>query len=124
MAELKTRPTSADVKAFLDRVPDSQKRADSDVLMVMMSRITGADGVMWGPSIVGFGRYDYTNRSGRSASWMATGFSPRKTALTVYVIQGFDPHGDLMEKLGKYKTDRSCLYIKRLSDITLTCWRR
>lgn len=119
MAELKTRPTGADVTEFLATVPDAQKRADSDVLLELMKRVTGDDAVMWGSSIIGFGTYEYTNRSGKPAKWMATGFSPRKVALTIYIMQGFEPHADLMERLGKYKTGRSCLYVKRLSDIDL-----
>jgi hypothetical protein len=72
---------------------------------------------MWGPSIVGFGRYRYKYESGREGEWPITGFSPRKGDLTLYIIGGFDSFSDLMARLGKYKTGKSCLYIKRLSDV-------
>lgn len=119
VSELKTKANDADVAQFLAAVPDAQKRADSDVLMRIMKEVTGEDARMWGGSIIGFGSYHYKYKSGRSGNWMTTGFSPRKTALTVYIMQGFSEHGDLMERLGRYKTGRSCLYIKRLSDVDL-----
>lgn len=119
MAELKTKPSDADVAQFLAGVPDEQKRADSDVLMAIMKKVTGEEARMWGGSIIGFGSYHYRYKSGRSGDWMTTGFSPRKTALTVYIMQGFSDHEDLMKQLGRYKTGRSCLYIKRLSDVDL-----
>lgn len=119
LSELKTKANDADVAEFLATVPDAQKRADSDELMRIMKKVTGEDARMWGGSIIGFGSYHYTYKSGRSGNWMTTGFSPRKTALTVYIMQGFSEHGDLMDRLGRYKTGRSCLYIKRLSDVDL-----
>lgn len=114
---LKTRPNKADVRAFVAAVEDDQKRADAKVLLDMMKRVTGCKPVMWGPSIIGFGSYRYTNTTGREAEWCATGFSPRKTALTIYIMPGFSGLETLMDKLGKHKTGRSCLYIKRLSDV-------
>ncbi len=119
MAELKTQRNDADVSRFLAAVPDAQKRADAEALMAIMERVTGETAAMWGGSIVGFGSYRYHYESGRSGDWMATGFSPRKAALTIYIMQGFSPHEDLMKRLGRYKTGRSCLYIKRLSDVDL-----
>ena len=119
VTELKTKRNDADVTSFLDTVDDPQKRADSDVLMKLLKKITGKDAQMWGPSIIGFDSYHYKYKSGRSGDWMATGFSPRKAALTVYIMQGFSAHQDLMDRLGKYKTGRSCLYIKRLSDVDM-----
>ncbi len=83
----------------------------------MMREATGARARMWGPSIVGFGQYHYQYASGREGDSMITGFSPRKQAMTLYVIPGFQHFGTLMAKLGKYKTGKSCLYIKRLSDV-------
>jgi len=114
---LKTRPNDADVGAFIAAVDDAGKRADADALLVMMKRVTGYQPVMWGPSIIGFGSYRYTNTTGREAEWCATGFSPRKTALTIYIMPGFSGLEALMARLGKHKTGRSCLYIKRLSDV-------
>lgn len=119
MAELKTKRNNADVAQFLAGVSDEQKRADCDVLMTIMKRVTGEEAAMWGGSIIGFGSYHYRYESGRSGDWMATGFSPRKTALTLYIMQGFSGHEDLMKQLGRHKTGRSCLYIKRLSDVDL-----
>lgn len=119
VSELKTKANDADVAQFLAAVPDAQKRADSDVLMGIIKKVTGEDARMWGGSIIGFGSYHYKYKSGRSGNWMTTGFSPRKTALTVYIMQGFSEHGDLMDRLGRFKTGRSCLYIKRLSDVDL-----
>ncbi|MCR9138862.1 MAG: DUF1801 domain-containing protein [Alphaproteobacteria bacterium] len=120
MSDLKTKANDADVGQFLAKVPDAQKRADSDTLMRLMKKVTGEDARMWGGSIIGFGSYHYKYKSGRSGNWMTTGFSPRKAALTVYIMQGFSEHDDLMQKLGRYKTGRSCLYIKRLSDVDLS----
>lgn len=117
--ELKTRPNTADVGTFIAAVDDKQKRADSRVLIDMMKRVTGCDPVMWGKSIVGFGSYRYTYASGRSAEWCATGFSPRKAALTLYIMPGFSNYDALMPRLGRYKTGKSCLYIKRLSDVDI-----
>ena len=119
MAELKTQRTGADVHAFLATVADARKRADCETLMAIMERVTGEGPAMWGGSIVGFGSYSYRDGKGRAATWMATGFSPRKAALSVYIMQGFSPHRDLMARLGRHKTGRSCLYIKRLDEIDL-----
>ncbi len=117
MAELKTKANSSDVNTFLNAVDDEQKRADSFALCALMEEVTGDTGKMWGDSIVGFGQYHYRYASGREGEWMLTGFSPRKANLTLYIMAGFDQYDELMAKLGKYKTGKSCLYIKRLSDI-------
>ncbi len=117
MAELKTRPTGASVTAFVAAIDDPQKRKDVKKIGAMMRRATGSRARLWGPSIVGYGRYHYDYPSGQSGDWMLTGYSPRKQALTVYVMCGFEPFKGLMNKLGKYKTGKSCLYIKRLSDV-------
>ncbi len=84
-----------------------------------MKEITGEEPTLWGDSIVGFGRYHYTYESGREGDWFLTGFSPRKQNLTLYIMAGFDDYDDLMNKLGKYKTGKSCLYVKKLQDIDL-----
>ena len=117
MAELKTRPTKASVTEFIKGIDDKQKRADARSVAAMMRRATGSRAKMWGPSIVGFGTYKYTNTAGKDLEWMLTGFSPRKQALTVYIMPGFSHFDSLMKRLGKYKTGKSCLYIKRLSDV-------
>lgn len=117
MAELKTKETKASVATFLAGVEDPQKRADCRRIAKIMREATGKRARMWGDSIVGYGRYDYTYRSGHSGTWMLTGFSPRARNITIYIMPGFGKFGPLLKKLGKYKTARSCLYIKRLDDI-------
>jgi len=117
MAENKTQPTRRSVTALINGIDDKQKRADAKKIAAMMRKATGARAAMWGPSIVGYGRYHYRYESGREGDFMLTGFSPRKQALTVYIIPGFKSFESLMKKLGKYKTGKSCLYIKRLSDV-------
>lgn len=117
MAENKTQATGASVAAFISSIDDKQQRADARKVAAMMRKATGKRAKMWGPSIVGYGAYHYKYASGREGDFLMTGFSPRKQALTVYVIPGFTPFEALMNKLGKYKTGKSCLYIKRLSDV-------
>lgn len=117
MAELKTRPSNASVERFLADIGDSGRREDCVALVELMSALTGEPARMWGPSIVGFGSYHYRYRSGREGDWFLVGFSPRKRDLTVYVMSGFEEHQGLMERLGKYKTGKCCLYLKRLADV-------
>lgn len=117
MAENKTKATGASVTAFINSIDDKLQRADARKVAAMMRKATGKRAKMWGPSIVGYGAYHYKYASGREGDFLMTGFSPRKQALTVYVIPGFTPFEALMNKLGKYKTGKSCLYIKRLSDV-------
>jgi len=117
MAELKTRPTKASVTSFLNSIEDSGKRRDAKKVAAMMRRSTGARARMWGSSIVGYGTYSYTNSSNKECEWMLTGYSPRKQALSVYIMPGFSGFKTLMKKLGKHSTGRSCLYIKRLDDV-------
>jgi hypothetical protein len=119
MAELKTKQTEASVSAFLDAVENEQRRADCRVVLDLMRAVTGEEPKLWGPSIVGFGSYHYKYASGREGDWFVTGFSPRKQDLTLYIMAGFDRYDELMAKLGKYKTGKSCLYLKRLSDVDL-----
>ena len=118
MAENKTRETEGNVENYLaSAAPD--RRADLDQLIEMMQRLTGCPPKMWGPSIVGFGRYRYRYESGREGDWFLAGFASRKQSLTLYIMSGFPRHAELMERLGKYKTGKSCLYIKRLEDVDL-----
>jgi hypothetical protein len=119
MTAPKTKPTGKGVEEFLAGVENDRRREDSIRMLEIMREITGEEPVMWGPSIVGFGRYHYRYASGREGDWMLTGFSPRKSALTVYIMAGFDQYGDLMAKLGKFKTGKSCLYINKLDDVDL-----
>jgi hypothetical protein len=117
MAELKTKPTKVSVEDFLNQISDEERRNDCFAVAKIMEEITGSKPVMWGPSIVGFGTYHYKYASGREGDWPVTGFSPRKKDLTLYIMMGFDKVPDLMKQLGKHSTGKSCLYIKRLSDI-------
>ena len=117
MAENKTKPTKQSTAAFINSIEDKQKRADAKKLAAMMHKATGARGQMWGSSMIGYGQYHYQYASGREGDYMLTGFSPRKQALTIYIMAGFRNFDALMKKLGKYKTGKSCLYIKQLSDI-------
>ncbi len=119
MAELKTQPTRASVAAFLAAVGDEERRKDCRTLVRLMKEATGAPAKMWGPSIVGFGSYHYVYDSGREGDWLLVGFSPRKQDLTLYIMAGFDRYDELMAKLGRYKTGKSCLYLKRLADVDL-----
>jgi hypothetical protein len=119
MAELKTKKNTAGVKAFIDGITDEQQRKDSRAVMRIMKEITVARPAMWGPSIVGYGSYRYKYESGREGDWFLTGFSPRKGNLTIYLMSGFTKQASLMKKLGKHKTGKSCLYIKRLEDVDL-----
>lgn len=117
MAELKTKPTNASVEKFLNQVADETRREDCFKVAKMMEEITGEKPKMWGPSIVGFGSYHYKYASGQEGDWPIAAFSPRKQDLTLYLMPGFQEHADLMERLGKHRTGKSCLYIKRLSDV-------
>jgi len=117
MAENKTKATKASVTEFIKAIDDRQMRADARKVAAMMRKATGKRAKMWGSSIVGYGTYHYRYASGREGEFMVTGFAPRKQALTVYIMPGFTPFGKLMAKLGKYKTGKSCLYIKRLADV-------
>jgi hypothetical protein len=117
MAENKTQPNDADPRAFLASLEDPKKRADSEALLAMMERITGEVPVMYGDSIVGFGRYQYRYASGREGEWFRVGFSPRKQSLTLYLMTGFDEYEELLRQVGKVKTGKACLYVKRLSDV-------
>ena len=112
MAEPKTQKTKVSVTQFIAAVEDETRRKDAKVVDKMMREITGEKPAMWGPTIVGYGSYP-----SRSGDWPITGFSPRKGALTLYVMPGFSEYGSLLKKLGKHKTGKSCLYINKLSDV-------
>ena len=120
MAEAKTQPTTEDPAAFLDRIEDPQRRADCHTVLAMMQKAAGAPAVMWGPAIVGFGRYRMTYADGRTGDWPIIGFSPRKNDLTLYLSSDYEGHAGLMARLGKHKASKACLYLKRLSDIDVS----
>jgi uncharacterized protein DUF1801 len=117
MAELKTKQTTASVEEFLNTVADEQRRKDCFRILEMMKAATRTEPAMWGTSIVGFGRYRYKYESGTKGEWFLVGFSPRKQDLTLYIMPGLERYPSLMKKLGKHKTGKSCLYIKKLEDV-------
>ncbi len=119
MAELKTKPSEQSVEAFLNRVEDEKKRQDCLTILEIMKQITKAEPKMWGTSMVGFGTYPYKYESGREGDWFVAGFSPRKQNLTLYIMAGFSRYDGLLSKLGKFKTGKSCLYIKKIEDVDL-----
>lgn len=120
MAELKTKANKASVKDFLNKVESVEKRKDTFTLLSLFEKITGEKPVMWGSSIVGFGKYHYkSERSKQEGDWPITGFSPRKQNLTLYIMSGFKKNQDLLKKLGKHKTSVGCLYLNKLSDVDL-----
>ena len=124
MSGQKTKPTSVDARTYLKSVVPERRRLDGLELLDLMQKVTGQEPVMWGPSIIGFGRYRYTYKSGHSGEWMMTGFAPRKQNLVVYVMPGFKAHDGLLQRLGKHKTGRSCLYINKLADVDMTVLER
>ncbi len=119
MAELKTRATDASVEDFLAAVEHPVRRADGLALLELLTEVTGEPARMWGDSIVGFGQYRYTYATGRSGEWPVAGFSPRKTRMVLYIMAGFTSYDELMSRLGKHKTGRSCLYVNKLADVDL-----
>jgi hypothetical protein len=117
MAELKTKRNDASVTDFLNGIKDEEKRADSFEILKLMQQATRQEPKMWGSSIIGFGNTHYIYESGREGDWFIIGFSPRKQNLTLYVMGSFNPHVDLLAKLGRHKTGVGCLYINKLQDV-------
>ena len=117
MAENKTKPTAASVADFLAAVPNAQRRADAKKVCAMMERLSGYKPVLWGPSIIGFGSYHYRYDSGREGDSGRIGFSPRSTALVLYLVDGYKGKEAQLARLGKHKIGVSCLYINKLSDV-------
>lgn len=118
MAELKTKKNDASVESFLNSVENDRRREDSFTVLALMKKVTGEEAKMWGGSIVGFGDLRYENSRG-GGDWFATGFSPRKQSLTLYIMPGFSRYEQLLSKLGKHKTGKSCLYINKLDDVDM-----
>ncbi|MEX0720433.1 MAG: DUF1801 domain-containing protein [Balneolaceae bacterium] len=117
MAELKTQKTDKSVQDYLDAIDDEQRKQDCQEIYHIMKSAAGSEGKMWGSSIIGFGDYHYKYESGREGDWFLAGFSNRKQNITLYIMTGFLKYEELLEKLGKHKTGKSCLYIKTLSDV-------
>ncbi len=120
LAEIKTKPTAANVEDFINAVPDEQKRKDSFAILEMMRKATGEEPAMWGSSIIGFGNVRYKSpKTGREVDWLRIGFSPRKANISLYLTMDVKKHGDALEKLGKHKTGVGCLYINKLEDVDI-----
>ena len=117
-AELKTKASKASVTDFIAAIPDEGRRADCQLVADLMAEVTGAPATMWG-NIVGYGSYDYTYARGRSGTWFVAGFAPRARNITLYVMSGFTGYEELMARLGKHKTGKSCLYINKLADVDI-----
>jgi hypothetical protein len=123
MAENKTKPTDADVDAYIAAVESERRREDARTVCALMRDITGQEPVMWGPSMVGFDQVHYRYATGREGDMPAAAFSPRKAALTVYIADGFAEREPLLARLGPHTTGRSCLYLKRLDAVDLDVLR-
>jgi Domain of unknown function (DU1801) len=117
MAEPKTKLTNASVESFLNAIQDEDKRKDCWAIAGIMETATKAKPRMWGSAIVGFGSYRFKYADGREADWPITSFSPRKANITLYIMAGFEGYDELLAQLGKHDCSKSCVYIKRLSDI-------
>ena len=117
MSDLKTQKNDSNVLQFLEAVDNPKRKEDAFKILELMTEIVGEEPKMWGDSIVGYGSYHYKGKSGREGDWFLAGFSPRKQNLSLYIMAGFDEYEDLMSKLGKHKTGKSCLYINKLADV-------
>jgi hypothetical protein len=117
MAENKTTQTAQSVKDFLAGIEPERRQKDAERLLQIFEEVTGFEAKMWGPSIVGFGRYHYKYDSGREGDFLATGFSPRKANLSVYILPGYTDFGAILDRLGKHKIGKSCLYLNKLDDV-------
>ncbi len=119
MAENKTRETDSSVSQFIDNVDHPTRKSDALVLIELFKDITGYSPKMWGPTIIGFGQYHYIYDSGREGDCCATGFSPRKANLSIYIMPGYNDYSEILGRLGKYKIGKACLYVNKLADIDL-----
>ena len=124
MAEPKTKATRSSVTDFIAKLKDPDRRKECQTLLKLMKKATGKTPRMWGTSIVGYGEFHYKGASGREGDWFVTGFSPRAQSLTIYLIAGVARFGPLLDKLGKHKLGKGCLYIKRLEEVDLAVLER
>ena len=118
-AENKTQPTDVSPGAFIAATEDPVRRADAEALDALFGKVTGWRPRMWGPSIIGYGQYHYRYESGREGDFLATGFSPRKANQVLYIMPGYGEMGDLLDRLGKHKLGKSCLYVTRLANVDM-----
>lgn len=116
-AETKTKKTENSVEDFIKTLPDNAQKSDSQTLIKMMEKVTRAKAKMWGASIIGFGKYHYKYASGREGDWFLCGFSPRKGNLSLYICPGLERFQEILDRIGKYKAGKGCLYIKKMTDI-------
>jgi len=119
MTKAKTLPTNDSVTSFIDALDNEQRKKDSHKLLKIFAEITGQPAVLWGTAIVGYGSYHYVYASGREGDWMKTGFSPRKSGMSVYLMNGYDDYQQQLKQLGKFKKGKSCLTVNKLEDIDL-----
>lgn len=120
MSKIKTLANDSSVEVFIDKIEDENKKQDSIKLIEVYESVTGHPAIMWGTSIIGFDSYHYkSERSSQEGDWPIVGFSPRKANLTLYFMHGFNERSDLLNSLGKHKLSKSCLYIKKLSDVDM-----
>ncbi len=117
--ELKTKATAVAPKDFIAAMEDGTRKKDAEVLLKWMTKVTGLKPKMWGPSIIGFGRYAYTYDTGHSGEFMMTGFSPRKANMVLYILPGYTDISDTLARIGKHKIGKSCLYINKLADVDM-----
>ncbi len=118
-ATLKTTATQVTLQTVLETVADPQRRADTERVCALMGRITGADPVVWGPSMIGFGSLTLRYDSGRELDWFVIGCSPRKAALSVYILEDVAGLSDMLSRLGPHTTGKSCIYIKKLDAVNI-----
>lgn len=119
MTETKTKPTAASVEMHIAAIANAQQRSDALALVALMQRVTQHEPRMWGPSIVGFGSYHYQYASGHEGDAALAGFAVRKSEFAIYIVSGFEGQQDLLDRLGKHKTAKACLYVKRLADVDI-----
>lgn len=119
----KTQPTAINPRAFLKTLTHDRRRAEAFELLDLFSDVTGFKPVMWGPSIVGFGRYHYRYDSGREGDFLATGFAPRSSNFSIHIMPGYQDYSEILARLGKHKIGKSCLYVNKLADIDLEVLR-
>ena len=119
MSDNKTQPTIISPAEFIASVEPDRRRKEGEILLELFEKTTGWKPKMWGPSIIGFGEYHYKYETGREGDFMATGFSPRKAKLSIYIMPGYSDYGSIMQRLGKHSVGKSCLYINKLYDIDL-----
>ena len=116
----KTQPTDITPAEFIATIDHDRKRTEAAELNDLFQRVTGFAPVMWGPSMIGYGRYHYKYATGREGDFLATGFSPRKSAHSIYIMPGYADFGEILARLGKHKIGKSCLYVNKLADINLS----